>query len=87
MKYRLVLLDVRGNEEDGFEVNDVTKTETYIDIKEDATDDEIKSALKDAEIMEPNGIEVKDSWFPDIFIDDEKTGKPLIKLEAAEENE
>jgi hypothetical protein len=82
MKYQLVLLDVWGNEEDGFEVNDISKTQTFIEIPDASTDDEIMAILEKNEIIRPVGVSVNDIWYPDIFIDDAKTGKPIIRLDA-----
>lgn len=82
MQYQLCLLDVWGDEKDGFEVNDISKTQTFIDIPDASTDDEIMAILEKNEIIRPVGLSVNDTWCPDIFIDDAKTGKPIIRLDA-----
>ena len=45
-------LDVWGNADDGFEVNNAFRTETNVTIPENATDDDIALILIDANILE-----------------------------------
>lgn len=46
-QYRVYTYDLWGNEEDGFQVNDVYRQSQVLDIAENATIDEIKAILLD----------------------------------------
>ena len=46
MKFRLYDYDVWGNEKDGFNVNDVFKTSTTVELNEKMSDRQIVNALK-----------------------------------------
>ena len=55
MKYKLIdYYDVLGNEEDGYEVNNVNTVVTGIEITDDATDTDIINYLKSINFLSEN---------------------------------
>lgn len=83
--WRVFTLDVWGNAEDGYEVNDrcfVGKIET----SNEAPDAEVWCALLEAGIARgsiSDGTFDGDGW--DMWIDERETGKPVFQLERQEE--
>ena len=82
-KWRVFSLDVWGNANDGYEVNDRSGVGT-IQLPEEFTDAQLIRALKDAGIvrktirMSQVAIDGDDTW---ISIDDAKDGMPVFQLE------
>lgn len=75
-------LDVWGNEEDGFEVNDRSRVGT-IRVRPNATDAEILRALVNGYFIK-HTVRLKDVDIEDaddlIFIGDAKNGEPVLQL-------
>lgn len=86
MKFQLIdYFDVWGNEEEGWEVNSLARTDIYIDIdtkNDDETDILIK--LVEAEYLNPKAIdEICVNWLEVNFIEMEtEKGYPIGRLEA-----
>lgn len=83
-KYRLInYFDVWGNEEDGYEVNDLCVEETDIFIADNSTDQEVLSLLVRIGFLttdDPEKVCIK--WEDDMIeIEGVKTGVPLGRLE------
>lgn len=80
--WRVFTLDVWGNEEDGFEVND-RREAGQIETSDEPTDNEVWSALLLADIAK--GPFRQASFDGDaettIFIEDRETGRPVFQLE------
>jgi hypothetical protein len=83
-KWRVLSLDVWGNPEDGFEVNDrygIGK----IELPEDYTDAQLLRVLKDAGFVRPYvtlaRIEIEDDGAGLISLDQKKDGRPVFQLE------
>lgn len=84
-KYRLVdYFDVWGNEEDGFEVNNLAVIEDGITISDDATEQDILDLLYNMEYLntkDPSKINVE-MFDPDMIeLFDAKTECPICRLE------
>ena len=84
-KYRLVdYFDVWGNEEDGFEVNNLAVIEDDITISDDATEQDILDLLYNMEYLntkDPSKINVE-MFDPDMIeLFDAKTECPICRLE------
>ncbi len=83
--YNLHLYDVWGNADDGYEVNDVYPSHTSIELAEGFTDEDVKSALREACGCQTNRVTIEDSGAEDcIYINSSEDGKPLGELRAAE---
>lgn len=83
-KYRLInYFDVWGNEEDGYEVNDLCVEETDIFIADNSTDQEVLSLLVRIGFLttdDPEKVCIK--WESDMIeIEGVETGIPLGRLE------
>jgi hypothetical protein len=80
MEFQVVELDVWGNSEDGYDVNDVYVTDEVITITEDATDKEIGDWLR--EHLYPNlpAITIDGDYEFSLYIDAEEDGMPLLEL-------
>lgn len=81
--YRLYTYDVWGNDNDGYEVNDVYRQSDTVEIDfRDWTDEQILAALKDAGIWD--GVHTlgicMHSDSECIYIEDPKNGKPIAEL-------
>ena len=57
-KYELIEYDTWGNEEEGFEVNDVYRTGIVYDISDTETDEEIIKRMCTEEKQFPSGISI-----------------------------
>lgn len=85
MKYKLIdYYDVLGNEEDGYEVNNLYTCVTGIEITDDATDADIINYLKSIkylrDIASTENIELNGDDFY-IELTEKETGYPLGRLE------
>jgi hypothetical protein len=80
MEFQVVELDVWGNSEDGYDVNDVYVTDEVITITEDATDKEIGDWLR--EHLYPNlpAITIDGDYEFSLFVDAKEDGEPLLEL-------
>ena len=63
MKYRLYDYDLWGNEEDGYEVNNVLYSDIVFDIEEDTTDEDIIKQVKNKERIKDFSIEGEYGYF------------------------
>lgn len=85
MKYKLIdYYDVLGNEEDGYEVNNVNTVVTGIEITDDATDTDIINYLKSINFLSENATtETVELDGDDFYIEltEKETGYPLGRLE------
>lgn len=85
MKYKLIdYYDVLGNEEDGYEVNNLCTCVTGIEIADDATDTDIINYLKLIKYLrEKASTENIELSGDDLFIEltEKETGYPLGRLE------
>lgn len=74
MQYRLYTYDVWGNAKEGYWVNDVFSTNTYIELKDNATDYQINRLLGGRGIV----------WEGDpehtLYGNDKRNGKPIAEL-------
>ena len=89
MQYRVINLDVWGNEDDGFEVNDLHNTGLVVDLADDADDASIVSALIEVDALQDyvTGADVDISGEPEftLFVDDATNSMPLFHLQAIED--
>ena len=87
LKYRIIVLDVWGNEEEGWEVNQWFYTNTYIDIRKDWDNEDLLKELKGAcllrECVTVEMIAIEDG-VGRVFIESASTGEPLYWLEEVE---
>ena len=85
MEYKLIdYYDVLGNEEDGYEVNNLCTCVTGIEIADDATDTDIINYLKSINFLsEKATTETVEVDGDDLFIEltEKETGYPLCRLE------
>lgn len=78
--------DVWGNEEDGWEVNNLSREENFINITDDATDEDIIDGLINAGYLQRQAkgkISVEDygDGFIELFVTE--TGEPVCRLEES----
>lgn len=78
MEFSIYELDVWGNSEDGYEVNDVIATDTIIDVDDIDNNNEIIDALR-AEGYNIPKVTIDGDEFG-LFIDREEDAKPLLEL-------
>ena len=85
MKYKLIdYYDVLGNEEEGYEVNNLNTVVTGIEITDDATDADIINYLKSINFLsEKATTETVELDGDDFYIEltEKETGYPLGRLE------
>lgn len=85
MMYKLIdYYDVLGNEEDGYEVNNLNTVVTGIEITDDATDTDIINYLKSINFLsEKATTETVELDGDDFYIEltEKETGYPLGRLE------
>lgn len=82
MKLEIRGLDVWGNADDGYEVNDRYGVQATIDVPKDATDAQLIQALIDADIIYP-GAYAFDDFSGDRLhgnVIDPKDGRPIVEL-------
>jgi len=85
MKFEILSLDVWGNEEDGFEINQVFATGNFIDIDDNDTNLEILIKLVDADILYEASIkELEVDWQDEnyISVSCRKSGRAELALQA-----
>ena len=87
MKLQLIdYFDVWGNEEDGYEVNNLAKTDIYIEI-DSVRDDEMDILIKlvEAGYLNPQAVkELCINWLEEDFIEIETSkGYPIGRLEGS----
>lgn len=77
MEFRVYALDVWGNSEDGYEVNDCIATDNIIELSDDWTPKDIAE-----QIMEDRTIRLSIEGDEDftLYVDREKDGRPLVEL-------
>lgn len=80
MEFIICELDVLGNSEEGYEVNDVYVTDLVVTITEDATDEEIGDWLRNNLYPNLPAITIDRDYEFSLFIDAEEDGKPLLEL-------
>ena len=80
MEFRICELDVLGNAEEGYDVNDVYVTDEVITITEDATDDDICDWLRNNLYPNLPAITIDGDYEFNLFIDAEEDGRPLLEL-------
>ena len=83
MKYRLFTYDVWGNSDDGYEVNEVYKTDTYIHLTEDFEDKDIIKTMIRCGIINNNckgKIEFQGDFEFGLYAVWANTGKPMFEL-------
>lgn len=82
-KFRLIGYDVCGNQDDGFHVNNVFTTNTFVELNDGMTDDEIVSHLISKKILtsEATGrVKIMGEFDFCLYFDDERYGEPLFEL-------
>jgi hypothetical protein len=80
-------LDVWGNADDGFEINDVLGSHGSIEVPDDADDKAIIQALVDADIIYKSEFyELDDMSGINLFANlcDSRDGRPILQLRGAE---
>jgi hypothetical protein len=86
-KYRIWSLEVWGNEEDGFEVNDRWEVGS-VELADDATCADVVKALIAKGLITPKTtheqVDMDDASDVDLLLDDATTGEPLFQLEREE---
>jgi hypothetical protein len=84
VKYYVWSLDVWGNEEDGFEVNDRSKAGS-IELPEDGSDNAWMIALEDAGFLKDGSHKVGRIDGDDGFyhVEDKRNGRPWLQLESS----
>jgi hypothetical protein len=77
MEFRVYALDVWGNSEDGYEVNDCIATDNIIELSDDWTPKDIAE-----QIMEDRTIRLSIEGDEDftLYVDREEDGRPLVEL-------
>jgi hypothetical protein len=81
-KYRVCGLDVWGNEDDGFEVND-SHDIGFIEIENNCSDEQIIKSLVDKGFLNAAALELAEVDFVGneaIFINEKDTGRPSLNL-------
>jgi len=85
MKYNLVdYFDVWFNEEEGYTVNDIARTNIVIDITDNDSDDDIINKLIDVGFLKHEAINhVAIEWFDESMLEifELESGEPLCSLE------
>lgn len=88
--YRFYSYDVWGNEEDGFEVNDTFKTSHTVNLPLEASDEQIKKALKAegivAKKIKDDDIDLEDLGEGWLGITDARNGRPFGEIRVEEKN-
>jgi hypothetical protein len=78
--WRLYTYDLWGNEEDGWEVNDVFQKSTTLELSAEPTDAEVSEALASACECSTENVDVDQADEDTIYLTDDRTGKPLAEL-------
>lgn len=74
--FEIIALDVWGNEDDGYTVNDSIHTGNFITLPDDYTKQDIIKKCFDEDVT----ITIEDDGFMAIYVDREKDGRPLLEL-------
>ena len=89
MKYNLIdYFDVWGNDVEGYEVNNLCKTDIYINIEEEDNDVDILVKLVESGYFLPNAVKkVEVEWLEESYIEfyEKNNYMPLCRLEKREE--
>lgn len=83
MRILINQLDVWGNEEDGFEINDVYGLVGVLEVADDCTDQDIIDALISQDFIYPGQYEIDDFFNSEYFFANlvmKHNGKPLLQL-------
>jgi hypothetical protein len=80
--YRLYTYDLWGNEEDGYQVNDVYRTGDTVDIDDDTPDATVIAMLETAGILEPGACEVSPIGDGGIIYIEDANGNPCCELRS-----
>ena len=80
MEFKVIELDVWGNNEEGYEVNGAYFTDEAITIAEDTTDKEIGDWLRNSLYPDLPAITINGDYEFSLFVDAEEDGKPLLEL-------
>lgn len=80
-KYRLYTYDLWGNARDGYQVNDVFKSDTVIDITDDMTDKQIFKAIG-IKPQSQNHVEFDNNSMSEhsLYIQAKKDSRPICEL-------
>ena len=76
-QWRFYSYDVWGNEDEGYEVNDVFRTSSVFDIPDDATDEQILEIIEAKKYVEIDNNVMADDI---IYFQSSNTGKPLGEI-------
>ena len=79
-KYEVILYDVWGNSNDGYDINEKFHTGKFVELGDKATDEEIVDMLHDD--FDLPDVRLDDSNEGVIYIEDARTGEPLMELEV-----
>jgi len=77
-RWEIVELDVWGNPDEGYNVNDIFKTGIFIELPENASNEELRKALRDAGYDMFPDDEVEDGDYLITIYNNE--GKPWLEL-------
>ena len=87
--YELITYDLLGNEEDGFEVNDAYRTNDFIEIQENDSDEDIVNKMKLEGLISTSFTDklVLDGEAGySLYASFEKDGKPAFELRRVDED-
>lgn len=86
-KYRIVELDVWGNDTDGYEINDVFKTDYIIELENPYDDNEVIEKTKEYYNLPNEELFTNINQFVsgDIFELENNNGKYILQYELVEE--
>lgn len=89
-EYQVINLDVWGNENDGYEVNDMYATSIYVNIPDIDNDADIIVELIDAGILKPHAttdnIDIDGDDYC-LYIEESATGFPLYHLRLKDQRQ
>ena len=83
MKYELLTLDVLGNDEDGYEVNDVYN-KGIIEIEDDLSNLSIIKAIENEGYINIKDLIIEDFCDDSLICLDDKNGRPIFQLRKQE---
>lgn len=90
MKYRLYTYDVWGNRKDGFEVNQVFRTSTVIEIPDPIQHKDFVAILRKEGIIKPRvratSVEIDYACEDVFYVTDARDGQPAFELRAEDSN-
>lgn len=89
MKIEIRRLDVWGNADDGYEINDVYGVQATIEVSDNATDAEILKALVDQDVLYPGEYSFDDMSDDGVYgnVCDAKTDRPIVELREVSSEE